>query len=286
MAERYFLYPTADLKSLVVWDMERQQPLGQLEGHDDVIRVVAARGSLAVSCQHSGPVRARVWNLETMQCTASLPRVPNNVEILLSACCTESKILLGQNDGLIKLWDVAASTPVPLADLEGHTSGVCEVKAAAAGSMVLSGSEDTTVRLWDLRASHRCVRTMEGHSLSACTVDMDGHGRTAVSGSWDSTVKLWDLGSGRCMETYEGQDNDEVIDVVMHESGSSFLSYDTNGIVSAWAVGGAKRALMRANMASSCLPETAVTRLFACGDLSEVAFCSISPSQLWFSCWR
>ena len=62
MTEQVFLYPTADSLSLVVWDMERQLALGQLEGHDDVIRVVAARGSLAVSCQHSGPVRARVWN--------------------------------------------------------------------------------------------------------------------------------------------------------------------------------------------------------------------------------
>ena len=32
MTERYFLYPTADLKSLVVWDIERQHMLGQLEG--------------------------------------------------------------------------------------------------------------------------------------------------------------------------------------------------------------------------------------------------------------
>ena len=72
MAERLFLYPTANLVSLVVWDMERQQVLGQLEGHDDVIGVVAARGSLAVSCQGSSPVKARVWCLDTMQCTATL----------------------------------------------------------------------------------------------------------------------------------------------------------------------------------------------------------------------
>ena len=47
MAAGFFLHPTADLKSLVVWDMERQQVLGQLEGHDGELKVVAAREILA-----------------------------------------------------------------------------------------------------------------------------------------------------------------------------------------------------------------------------------------------
>lgn len=128
-----------------------------------------------------------------------------------SACCMEGMILLGQDDGIV-------TTPVALANLEGHTSGVCDVKASAAGSMVLTGSLDLTVRLWDLRTGSICVRTMEGHTETVCSVDMDGHCRTAVSGSRDQqAMKLWDLGSGRCMETYEVHD-DQVPYVVMHES--------------------------------------------------------------------
>ena len=38
--ERFFLYTSADWKSLVVWDVEEQHTLGQLEGHDEDIRVV------------------------------------------------------------------------------------------------------------------------------------------------------------------------------------------------------------------------------------------------------
>ena len=98
------------------------------------------------------------------------------------------------------------------------------IKAAAAGSMVLSGSEDKTLRLWDLRIGSRYVRTMGGHSRAVWSVDIDGHCHTAVSGSADKTIKLWDLGSGRCVETYEGHKGD-VIYVVMHESGNSFVSY-------------------------------------------------------------
>ena len=289
MADRHFLYPSADLKFLVVWDMERQQSLGQLEGHDEDIVVVAGRGSLAVSCQYGGTMAARVWNLETMQCTATL--LPGEGADAVntytwSACCMEGKVILGQLDGIVKLWDVAASAPVALADLEGHTSGVHDIKTAAAGSMVLSGSRDKTLRLWDLRTGSRCVRIMEGHELGVWSVDMDGHCRTAVSGSGDKTVKLWDLGSGRCTESYEDH-TDEIRDVVMHESGSSFLSSGMrDGVVNAWAVG-STRATMRADMASSCMPDTDFNRLFASRDLSTIALCSFGCSHaMELSAWR
>ena len=282
MVDRYFLYPTADLKSLVVWDMERQHTLGQLEGHDDDIGVVAARGSLAVSCQRDSPMIARVWSLETMQCTATLPGGPDDTEAY-SACCMEGRVLLGYTDGVVKVWDVAGNAPVALASLEGHSSAIYDIKATAAGSMVLSGSDDNTMRLWDLRTSSICVRTMEGHSLTVFSVDMDGDCLTAVSSSEDKAVKLWDLGSGRCMETYEGHDH-KVTDVVMHESGSSFMSYG-KGIVNAWAMG-STRAVMRADMASSRVPNDVSCRLFANRDLLTVAFCSVSNSHLRLSLWR
>ena len=285
MAGRYFLYPAAvDSRSLVVWNMDSQRALGQLGSHDDVIRAAAARGTLAVSCQQRGSGGSRVWNLETMQCTAMLPKGPEGIETTTTACCMEGKVLLGQMNGIVKLWDVAASAPVALADLEGHTSDVNSIKASAAGSMALSGSGDRTVRLWDLR-TNRCVRTMEGHSQRVWSVDMDGHYRTAVSGSADKTVKLWDLGSGRCMETYEGHSG-TIRDVVMHESGSSFLSSEVGrNIVHAWSVG-STRAIMQADMASSCVPNIKTNRLFASKDLSTVSFCSISPRQMRLSVWR
>ena len=269
----------------MVWDLERQHSLGQLQGHDDTITAVAARGSLAVSCQNSGPVRTRVWNLATMRCTATVPTRGSDATVTAACCMDGGKVLLGQDDYTIKLWNVSASALVALADLEGHTSEVNDVKAAAAGSMVLSGSDDNTVRLWDLRTSSRCVRTMEGHSGFVWSVDMDGQCRTAVSGSGDKTVKLWDLGSGRCTKTYECPGN-EALDVVMHESGSSFLSSGLrDGIVNAWAVG-STRATMRADMAPYVVPNARFNHLFASKDLSTVTFCSMGSGQLRLAVWR
>ena len=239
--------------------MDKLTVAGRLVCHALRIKDVATRGILAVSAQLNGP--PRLWNLETMQCTASLPRMSD----VWSTYCTESKVLLGAV-GRIKLWHVAASSPVPLPDLLGHTDLIYCIKASA--SMALSGSGDKTVRLWDLRTG-KCVRTMLGHTGSVFSVDMDGHCRTAVSGSEDKAVKLWDLGSGHCIATYEGHST-SVRDVVMHESGSSFMSAGRNDhTVKAWVIG-STQAGMTADFKALC-PLGSSSRLFANRDFSRVA---------------
>ena len=278
MRDNLLIHPGAD-GSLVVWGMDRHKELGRLVGHDQMIRAIAARGNLAVSAQ-AGNGPPRVWNLETMQCTATLPGMP----AVDSTCCIGGRVLLGSAAGPIKVWDVTASAPVALPDLEGHTGWVCSIEASA--SMVVSGSEDKTVRLWDLRTG-KCVRTMEGHTDGVCSVDIDGGCRTAISGSLDKTVRLWDLGSGRCSATLEGHSS-LVRDVVMHESGSSFLSSGRDDfIVNAWAVD-SRQASMRADLKALSLSGNSCSRLFASRDLSTVAYCCFNTGnqKLEFRLWR
>ena len=276
-----FIHQGAE-RSLVLWDMDNQKELGRLVGHDARIGAVSARGNLVVSAQSHQPTR--LWNLETMQCTATLPELIT----ISSACCMEERVLLGSAaaTGLIKLWDIAASAPVTLPDLEGHTGAVYSIKAS--GNTVLSGSVDKTVRLWDLRTGN-CVRTMEGHTGIVYSVDMDGHCRTAVSGSKDTTVRLWDLGSGRCSATFKGHSG-VVRDVVMHESGSSFLSSGHSDFtVNAWAVGSSKASTRADLKALSFGGEGSSSRLFAASrDLSSVAYCSVNTggAKLAFRLWR
>ena len=272
---RRLFYPEST--ALVVWDMDSRQPIGRLEGHNVGGMYVAARGNLAVSADIGGGLNPRLWNLETMQCAASLAETPN----ISSTCCAEGKVLLGSGVdgyiGRIKVWDVGSVQPVLLRDLEGHTSYVHSIKADRA-NMVLSGSRDQTVRLWDLRTG-KCVRTMEGHTESVGPVDMDGHCRAAVSCSYDKSVKLWDLGSGQCTETYELAS--VVGDVMMHESGSSFLSMDStsseNSIMNAWAMGCAKPS-MRVDMAALFNPSNVGSRLLASRDLATVAYCTFTSN--------
>jgi WD40 repeat protein len=112
---------------------------------------------------------------------------------------------------------------------------------------------------------------------------MDSACKTAVSGSEDTTVKLWDLGSGRCIETYNhGQ---SVYDVMMHESGSSFLASGFNpGRLKAWALG-TDKPLLDADL--STLGPNGM-HLAASPDLSMVATCYGDKTRnvLGVSVWR
>ena len=269
MNDSLLIHPGAD-RSLVVWSMDNQKELRRLVGHDKQIMAVAARGKLAVNTQYNGPTR--LWNLEKIDCTATLPGMLNT----FSACCTANRVLLGSADGPIKVWDLAASAPVALLDLEGHTNIVFKIKASS--NTVLSGSEDKTVRLWDLRTG-KCVRTMEGHTEGVIAVDMDWHCRIAVSGSKDTSVRLWDLGSGRCSEAFEDH-SCEVRDVVMHESGRSFLSSGRDDFTVNGRVVGSGKASMKADLKALCPPGGDwVNRMFASRDLSTVAHCCFNTGE-------
>ena len=275
VTEHLFLYPDPEA-AVVVWDMDNQQEVGRLEGHDEeAFRIIAARGNIAVSNHDSGP---RLWNLETLQCTATLLD-----DKMSTASIAGNKMLLVHESGSydIDVWDIAPDAPVALANLEGHIQAVSSIKTST--DMALSGSEDKTVRLWDLRAG-RCVRTMEGHSGQVWAADMDGQCRTAVSASEDKTLKLWNLGDGRCIDTY-GVPSRGCVDVVMHENGSSFLSAGCNDyIVKTWVVGNTE-ARMTADFKASRRPG-GYNSLFASRDLSRVAYCCTSDGKLELRYWK
>ena len=99
----------------------------------------------------------------------------------------------------------------------------------------------------------------------------------------DEKVKLWDLGSGRCIETYShGQ---SVCDVMMHESGSSFLASGFKpGRLKAWALG-TDKPILDADL-STLGPDG--TRYAASRDLSVVATCYADKKRDVFgvSVWR
>ena len=265
MSDRLVLFPH-NRTSTMVWDMEDGRSLGLLEENTSSISTASLNSlkNTAVTVTDLDDANqvypVKIWSLETMQCTANLTAT-NPVARLLN-----DRILLGSEDGPIKVWDIGGSNPAALMDLEGHSDAIWSIDASDTSNAALSGSFDKSVRLWDLRTG-QCVRIMEGHSHWVTSVSMDSACKTAVSGSRDEKVKLWDLGSGRCIETYDhGQ---IVYDVMMHESGCSFLASGFDGNLKAWAFG-TDKPLFDADL-NSIGPNG--MRFAASRDLSLVATC-------------
>ena len=281
MSDRLVLYPH-NVNSTAVWDMEDDRSLGLLEGNTSQVRRASINKKTAVTTADSvnGFSTVRIWSLETMQCSANLTAITRSSAGRL----LKDRLLLGYSYGPIKVWDIGGSTPVALMDLQGHTGTTWSIDASDTTNVALAGSGDNTVRLWDLRTG-QCVRVMDGHTNNIQSVSMDSACKTAVSGSDEETVKLWDLGTGQCIETFDhGQ---MVDDVMMHESGSSFLSFG-GGVVKAWATAsGPDRPLLDADLSALCDPNETFAGA-ASRDLSRVGVCFLNPDgdKIGLSSWR
>ena len=280
MSDRLVLFPHSKTSS-AVWDMEDDRCLGVLDGHNSGICWASINNieKAAVTVGDADRIDVhsiKIWNLETVQCTSNLTTTSY---LPPAAMLLKDRLLLGSEDGFIKVWDIGGSTPVALMDLEGHTYNVLSIDALDSSNIALSGSRDESLRLWDLRTG-QCVRVMEGHAGWVSSVSMDSACKTAVSGSDDETVKLWDLGSGQCIKTYEH--GLAVCDVMMHESGSSFLSCGYCCDVKAWATAsGSNQLLLDADL-GKVFPDLLHSMHFAASrDLSKVAACHRYAVSIW-----
>ena len=290
MSDRLMLFPK-NKTSTMVWDIEDDRMMGVLEGHTSTVFnfTLNNAGSTAVSIAKelaALPYIVRIWNLETMQHTATLPSSCHASSLL------EDRLLLGSMAGPIKVWDLGGNAPVSLMDLHGHARLVSSIFASGVVHVTLSGSYDKSVRLWDLRTG-QCARVMEGHAFEVVSVSMDSACRTAVSGSNDGTAKSWDLGSGRCIQTYEHDSIDPK--VMMHESGGSYLTAGRSldrrlYSIKAWTtLSGHDQPILDADLSSLCgfsnhyCPSVAASR-----DLQRMGMCYLNADGrgLMASVWK
>jgi WD40 repeat protein/serine/threonine protein kinase len=118
----------------------------------------------------------------------------------VSSVClsTDSRFAMsGNNDGSIKLWEVA--TGKCLHTFTGHTYTVNSICLSTDSRLALSGSDDGTVKLWEL-VTGKCLRTFTGHVGVVNSVCLSADGRFVTSRS-DKTKKLWDVATGHCLRT-------------------------------------------------------------------------------------
>ena len=90
--------------------MEGDQCLGLLEGHTCPIRYASlnniGKAAVTVGVGDENGVRSlKIWSLETMQCTANLTATSEDS----AARLLKDRLLVGSNDGPIKVWDIGGA---------------------------------------------------------------------------------------------------------------------------------------------------------------------------------
>ncbi len=141
-ADGRFLVATNDRrKSLVVWDADSLELLGELRGHTDVLQDVASGpDGKVVTASWDGT--AKIWDLASGRELAPL-RGHSGAVMAVAVSPDGALVATGSLDGTAKLWD--AATGREKLTLFGHDGPVNTVAFSPDGRFLATASADGTV---------------------------------------------------------------------------------------------------------------------------------------------
>ncbi|KDQ63521.1 hypothetical protein JAAARDRAFT_75861 [Jaapia argillacea MUCL 33604] len=164
-----------------------------LEGHDHVVRALAAQGRTIVSASYD--CTARVWDIATRNCTWIL--IGHTGKVYNVALDTNrNHAYTSSMDDTVRIWNLQTGQCHHL--LTGHTSLVGLLRLSP--SHLVSAAADTTLRVWD-PTNGRLQHTLVGHTGAVTCFHHDDY--KVASGS-EGSVKLWDIRSGRVLKNLLG----------------------------------------------------------------------------------
>ncbi|MEV8635094.1 WD40 repeat domain-containing protein [Streptosporangium sp. NPDC051023] len=143
----------------------------------------------------------------------------------------------GGNDGLLRLWDVAARRLIG-DPIEGGIGAIDAVAFSPDRRTLAIGGFNGEVRLWDVVTRQPIGATLESHVHYVTTVAFSPDGRTLATASSDSTVRLWDTATRRAIGGPFTGHTGIVEDVVFSPDGTTLATAGGfDGTVRLWKVG-------------------------------------------------
>lgn len=175
-----------DLNTRAVQFLEHQAPVYDVEFHQDDILLATASGTAG-----------RIWNLGTMQVDSRFEH-ENNIRTL-AFHPEESQIAIGDETGVVVVWDIASETAV--LTLNGHNGRINDLSFNLDGTQLVSASADGTAILWDIETGE-ILQTYAEHSGAVWGVTFNQDGIQIATSSADRSVKLWAIDNSQSHLTF------------------------------------------------------------------------------------
>jgi eukaryotic-like serine/threonine-protein kinase len=175
-----------------VYDAADPRERGIIRGHDGLVDTVAwtRDGSRLVTAGHDGTARIS-------PIAGGVPLTFTDPSGILHSAAldpTETRLLTGAEDGVVRLWNVADGALV--AELRGHEGPVLSAVWSPDGRRIASASLDRTVRVWNADGRGE-PEVLEGHEGGLTSVTWSPDGRWIISASsLDATVRVWPAEGG------------------------------------------------------------------------------------------
>ncbi len=222
------LVSTARDRTVCIWDLEAEEIVATLHGHDEPILSAAAHrnGTRVVTGGAGG--RLRLWDAARSRAVHSL----RGDEDFLSAVAFHPDggfvAAASAGHGEIRIWNPTTGEPIRVIPESG--GGLSSLAISTDGRwLVAGGEEDSTVRVHDARTG-ALVRTLKGHEASVKAVAISPDGTRIASGSSDNTTRVWMRESGAELQKLRGQTG-HVVSVAFSADGAYLASGSLDGSV-------------------------------------------------------
>lgn len=223
--------------NLQLWDVATGEIVREFVGHEDTINSAffSPDGSTFVSVaqvqiENENNGRFIMWDVATGEqvCDSGVVEyVPRGVAYRPDGATFA--VSTAAPDNAVRVWDAASCEELSV--LEGHESGVNEVRYSPDGTLLASASDDTRIILWDA-ASGAIVGELQGHSAAVARVVFSPDGNVVASASEDGTLRLWDVASGAIIRQY---DIDFAVNALAyHPDGEAVLTGADDATVRLW----------------------------------------------------
>lgn len=188
-------------KQLIVWSLETNELLLQMDGHVGKITAFIADpdNNHIISGSERGEIR--IWNYVTGQPLQVWSAHKEQINALSVTPCGHF-LITASNEKVLCLWDLDKAAQISTFYGVGHDSEITDIDISPSALQVVSASHDKVLRIWDIDTG-RSKKILSGHEMGVTCVRWVNE-NYILSGSHDKSLRLWDVATGKTVRILRG----------------------------------------------------------------------------------
>ncbi len=216
------------------WDPRTGQELEPHIGHQGGITHVffSRDGKRLFMSGGSWDPTIRVWDTATRKLLRSMAGHTDYINAM-AVSPDERLIASGSQDGTLRLWDLERGKELAPFVTAHAGSGFSAVAFSPCGNMIASGARDGECTIWEVASRQARWRIKGRESCDLAAVVFTADGDQVIAGWNDGAIRIIDLRHARVTSEWPAQ-TDGVRSIVMHPSGTTFVTTGQEGVAYLW----------------------------------------------------